>query len=178
MLYAQHPFSIPHTVHHPKIDGYILFSFFLLFCLCAVEQCLHVTGVIRSGALGEALPILVKERMVNVEISVEATTYDDLHDLVHIRIAVLEEGLLEVRELSADITEVNDRELIRLHELFDVLVEITEAIRLQPAADAHLHREVRAVTCELKGATIAIRIPDEAGYTTGLRNRRIVRMQR
>ena len=116
--------------------------------------------------------------MVNVEISVEAATDDGLHDLVHIRISILKEGLLEVRKLSADITEVNDRELIGFHELFDILIEVTEAVRLQPAANAHLHREVWAVAGKLKGATIAIRIPYETGYTTGLRNRRIVRMKR
>lgn len=111
-----------------------------------MKQCLHVTGVIRSGALGESLPICIKKRMVNVEISVEATAYDHLHNLIHIRIAILEKRLLEVRKLSADIAEVNDRELIGFHELFDVLIEITEVLRLQPAADAHLHREIRAVT--------------------------------
>ena len=148
------------------------------FLFGSVEQSFHIAGVVGGGNFVHSLAILIEERMVDVEKTVESAAHDMLHQRIHIFAAIFQQRLLEIRECSADIAEMDDGDLIRLDELVNILVQITERFTFQPAAYAHLHGQIRAIVSHSEGPAVTVGVPDEAVHTAYRFDGRIIGVER
>ena len=115
--------------------------------------------------------------MIDVDLPVIAAAGQLLQNPVHVCVAVLHERLLKIGHGAADVAEMHHEDFSLLREGADVLHQVAELPALQPAADAHLHPQVGAVSRQLKGFFVALRIPDQAGNAAHLRHRRVVGVQ-
>ena len=101
-----------------------------------------------------------------------------LHDLVHVVVAVIHEGLDEVRQRRADVAEVDLPDL-RGAEVADHLLGVLAgelAAAFEPGAAAEADADVRAVG-DLQGPLVAVEVAEDAARHAGEHgHRRVVGM--
>src|SRR5262245_47652884 len=101
-----------------------------------------------------------------------------LHQLEHVRVAVIHEGFHKARNRSAHVAKVDLPELVHFRKstgsLKDVLPHLLAAFH--PGSRAETHADVRTVG-DFQGARVAVEVPeDAAGHSAQFRHRWIVRM--
>ncbi len=101
----------------------------------------------------------------------------NLHQGIHILVAIVEKCLREVRQRRADVAKVHQAYATLLAAPAETCFDVAKGISpFQPAPGAELHAQGIAAR-NLEGALIALEAVDEARDTADNRNRGIIRVE-
>src|SRR5579883_493630 len=130
--------------------------------LGALEQRLHIADRV-GGA--QAWIVSHPGDVIGDDDAAEADLLERLHDLVHILVAIVYEGLDEVGQGCGHVAEVDLEELLLSGEVADRLDDIDPPAisAFEPAADAETDADVGAVG-DRQGALVALEGAEDSGH--------------
>lgn len=144
------------------------------FFVCPSQQRAHVRDAVCRARAQQARITRQPRYMVRLHRTAEARLAQGLHYLVHVQIAVVREGLDEMRKRARYVAEMHFEDLLAAAEtadhLEDVLAHAVSAFR--PRTHAEREPPVRAVAGDLLRAVVPVVVSEKFGHAVHLGNRR------